>query len=47
MQAVPLELLINDLTVAAGAALLVERFTEILKHVKERANKFFLERDAE
>ncbi|TVV42991.1 peptidoglycan recognition family protein [Thalassolituus sp. C2-1] len=47
MQAVPLELLINGLTVAAGAALLVERFTEILKHVKERANKFFLERDAE
>lgn len=47
MQAVPLELLINGLTVAAGAALLVERFTELLKHVKERANKFFLERDAE
>jgi len=47
MQAVPLELLINGLTVAAGAALLVERFTELLKQVKERANKFFLERDAE
>ncbi|MCD8523852.1 MAG: N-acetylmuramoyl-L-alanine amidase [Saccharospirillaceae bacterium] len=47
MQAVPLELLINGLTVAAGAALLVERFTELLKQAKERANKFFLERDAE
>ncbi|MDK2777310.1 MAG: N-acetylmuramoyl-L-alanine amidase [Pseudomonadota bacterium] len=45
MQTVPLELLINGLTVAAGAALTVERFTEVLKQIKERANRYFLERE--
>ena len=47
MQTVPLELLINGLTVATGAALIVERFTEVLKQIRERANRYFLEQDAE
>jgi len=46
MGQVSLELIVNGLTVAAGSALLVERFTEILKQVNEKATQYFLARDA-
>ena len=42
METPPLDLLLNGLAVAAGAALLVERFIELLQSLRERANNTLL-----
>jgi hypothetical protein len=47
MNVLPVELVINGLTIAAGSSLLVERFTEFLRHVKDKANRQFLECETE
>jgi len=44
---VSLELIINGLTIAAGSALIVERFTEILKQVNDKVSQYLLAKDAE
>ncbi|MAS24752.1 MAG: hypothetical protein CMH99_05265, partial [Oceanospirillaceae bacterium] len=47
MAQVSLELIINGLTIAAGSALIVERFTEILKQVNDKVSQYLLAKDAE